>query len=342
MTAPLRFAVFGAGFWARYQLAAWGEAGGAECVAIADPDRAKAEALALRFGVPAVYDDPSTLLDEQTVDFVDIISSVESHVPLVLLAADRKIPAICQKPLAPSIEEAEHAVEACRTAGVPLFVHENFRWQHPIREFKHVIDSGRIGRPFRARLDFISGFPVFDNQPNLRELERFIIADLGVHILDLARFFFGEAEGLFCLTQRIRPDIEGEDVATVVLAMRSGATVTCNVAYAGNHLEHDRFPETFAFVEAEHGSAELGPDFWIRETTAEGTLSRRCPPPRYDWADPAYDVAHASMVATHRNILGAIRGEGRAETTGPDNLRTLQLVYASYRSAAERRYVDLD
>ena len=51
----------------------------------------------------------------------------------VRLAADRRLPVICQKPLAPTLEEAERMVAACREAGVPLLVHENWRWQAPIR-----------------------------------------------------------------------------------------------------------------------------------------------------------------------------------------------------------------
>jgi predicted dehydrogenase len=92
-------------------------------------------------------------------------------------------------------------------------------------------------------------------------------------------------------------------------------------------------------VEAESGSAELGPDYWIRVTTEDGTLARRHPPTRYAWADPAYEVIHASIVPCHANLLAALRGEGRAETTGEDNLRTLRLVFAAYESAAGRRSI---
>ncbi len=73
-------------------------------------------------------------------------------------------------------------------------------------------------------------------------------------------------------------------------------TVLCAMAYAGNALEHDRFPETYIFVEGARGSVELGPDYWIRVTTADGTHAKRYSPPCYLWADPAYDVVHASIV----------------------------------------------
>jgi len=116
--------------------------------------------------------------------------------------------------------------------------------------------------------------------------------------------------------------------------MGGRTTVLCHMAYAGNYLERDRFPETYVFVEGDKGSLELSPDYWIRVTTESGTLSRRYPPPRYAWADPAYDVAHASLVPCLGNLLQALCGDGPAETTGEDNLKTLRLVYGAYESAA--------
>jgi predicted dehydrogenase len=126
-----------------------------------------------------------------------------------------------------------------------------------------------------------------------------------------------------------------------MLKMRSHATVLVEMAYAENHLERDHFPETFVFVEGERGSIELGPDYWIRVTTKNGTHAKRAPPPRYAWADPAYDVVHASIVSCHANLLRALRGDGKAETTGEDNLRTLRLVYAAYESARTGKVVKL-
>lgn len=330
--SQLRFAIFGAGFWARYQLAGWAETGLAQPIAICDPVREKAEALAAQFGIPAIYTDPQALLDHETLDFVDICSSVETHVPLIQQAAERGLNIICQKPLAMSLLEAESAVKLCEQRGVMLLVNENWRWQYPLRQLKKALDTGHIGRVFRARIDYRNSFPVFDNQPFLKTLDQFILTDIGVHILDAARFLFGEAVSLYCHTQRIHPDINGEDVATVMLKMASGATVVCDMSYA-TRREHDRFPETYVDIEGENGSLVLAPDFWIRETTASGTLATRHKPPRYAWADPAYDVAHSSVVPCQINLARALAGQEAAETTGADNFKTLQLVYGSYESA---------
>lgn len=332
----LKFAIFGTGFWAQFQLAGWHEVGGVECVALYNRTRSKAEALASRFGVPRVYDDAESLLATEQLDFVDIITDVDTHAGFTQLAAAHKVPVICQKPMAPTLAIAEGMVNAWRQVGVPFFIHENWRWQTPIRALKAELDTGLIGTPFRARIDMISGFPVFKNQPFLAELEQFIITDLGSHTLDVARFFFGEARSLYCQTRRVHPNIKGEDTATIIMALGDANTiVTVNMAYAENYLEHDRFPETYFFIEGDKGSIELGPDFWLRTTTANGTHARRVPPPRFAWADPAYDVVHASIAACNANLLRALKGDGQAETTGEDNLKTVRLVFGSYESAAK-------
>ena len=338
----LRFAVFGTGFWSKFQIAAWRELEGAECVALYNRTRSKAEARAQEFGIPGVYDDPEELINKEDLDFIDIITDVDTHPQFVHLAAERGIPVICQKPMAPTLGDAESMVQECREADTPLFIHENWRWQTPIRAVKAALDTGAIGAPFRARIDMISGFPVFANQPFLKDLEQFILTDLGSHTLDVARFMFGEASSLYCTTRRVHPDIQGEDVATVVLLTERDVTVVVEMAYAENFLERERFPETFLFIEGSKGSIELAPDHWLRVTTSEGTHARRVLTPRYAWADPAYDVVHASIVPCNADLLKVLRGEGAAETTGEDNLKTTRLVHAAYDSADANAVILLD
>ncbi len=336
----LRFAILGTGFWSQFQLTAWQEVAGTECVAIYNRTRDKAEALANQYGVPQVYDNVERMFRDEELDFVDIITDVATHRPFVLLAAQHKVSAICQKPLADSLEAAQQMAETCSAAGTRLFVHENWRWQTPLRAFKQVLESGRIGEVFRARIQYSNSFPVFDNQPFLKQLRKFILTDIGTHILDVARFLFGESQRLYCQTSRVHDDIRGEDVATVMLQMQSGATVTCEMSYA-SRLEHDRFPETFVLAEGTSGSLELAPDYWVRLTTAEGTYATRHAPPHYAWADSAYDLIHASIVPCHENLLAGLRGDERAETTAADNLKTLRLVYSAYQSAESGQAIEL-
>jgi len=335
----LRFAILGTGFWARYQLAAWRELEGVECVALHNRTRSRAEALAAEFGVPAVYDDAEQLLENERLDFVDIITGPGAHRQFVELAAAHRVPVICQKPMAPTMADARAMTATCAAAGVPLLIHENWRWQSPMRALKAALDSGEIGTPFRARIDFVTSFPVFDNQPFLAEIEQFIITDIGTHVLDCARFLFGEAQRLFASTQRVNPNIKGEDVATV-MTTHGGCTVVTNMSYA-SRTQHEKFPETFILVEGSAGSAEITRGCVLSVTTVTGTRRQDVSPSVYAWADAAYALVHASIVDCQRNLLAALRGEAPAETTAGDNLKTLALVFAAYDSAASGQSISL-
>jgi predicted dehydrogenase len=341
MAKDLRFAMLGTGFWAWFQLPGWIDAGGVECVALYNRTVAKAEALNAAFsGKMRVYSDVKELLDNEELDFIDVCTNVETHAEFTRMGAERGLDVVCQKPMAVTLEEAAGMIQTCQDAGVKLFINENWRWQHAIRAFKQKLDEGNIGKPFRARVHYANSFPVFDNQPFLKELEQFILTDIGTHILDTSRYLFGEAATLYAKTTRVHPDIKGEDVATCMMTMGDGLTVTCEMSYA-SRTEIERFPETYLYVEGDNGFLELGPDFWIRETTETGTLSTRHKPPRYTWADPAYDAIHSAITPCQANIVQGLKG-GAAENTGEDNYKTLQLVFGSYESAATGREIRFD
>ena len=338
MAERVRIGVVGAGFWARAQVAAWREVEGVELVAVCDPAIERAEALAAAWGIPAAHAGAAELLAAHRPDAVDVIAPDHRHRELVELAVAHGTDAITQKPMAPSLEEAEAMLAAARAEGRRLLVHENFRWQTPVRALKAALVAGEIGRPFRARLQFSCSFPVFDNQPGLREAERFILLDLGVHLMDVARFLFGEVRRVFCRTARVHPGIRGEDVATVHLDHEDGMHTVVELSYA-SRLADERFPETFALVEGADGSLELGPGHRLRTTTAAGTTEALHPPPRHPWTEPGYELVQAAIVPCHRNLIADVRGERTAETTGEDNLKSLRLVFAAYESAARGEVV---
>ncbi len=337
----LKFAMIGAGFWSQYQLAAWGEVSGARCVAVCDPLLEKAQNRAKLLGVPNAYAHVDELFERHELDFVDIVSTVESHASLAALAMQRGVAAICQKPLAESVEAARELCRQSHALQVPLMVHENWRWQSPIRRLKEILELADFGPLVRARIDFANSFPIFDNQPALKALKQFILADIGTHILDVSRFLFGEADELYCQTRQMRSDIAGEDVATVMLRKQSGLTVTCNMSYA-SRWELDRFPQTMIAVEGTRGGVSLGTDYMICIYDDRGEHCEQIPLPKYDWVNPAYELVHSSMVDCHRDLLAGLRGERPAETTGDDNLKTLELVYAAYASAEQKSSVRID
>ena len=337
----LKFAVLGCGFWSKFQIGAWTEVEGAELVAVYNRTRSKAEKIAEYFKVPRVYDNAEELFKKEKPDFVDIITDVDTHalfVDMALKNGMKKI--ICQKPMAPDFVTAKKMVKMCSDAAARLYIHENYRWQAPVRRFKQIVDSGIIGKPFKARVSFLSGFPVFENQPFLKELDHFILTDMGSHVLDVIRYLFGECEELWCQTRAVNRGIKGEDMATVMLKMKNGMPVYSELSYA-SIVEHDSFSTLHILVEGENGSVYLGPKFEIRTTTRKGTESEIVKFPFYSWADPDYIVNHESGIHVNRNILEDMLGKGKAENTAEDNLETVRLIWACYESAAKVKIVKI-
>ncbi len=336
----LRFAVIGTGFWANYQIPAWLELDGIKLVALYNRTVSKAESMAQKFNVPTVYDDVKKLLENEKLDFVDIITDVDTHGVFTELAAKNGVAVICQKPMAPKLSIAQGMVNTCQKYNVPFFIHENWRWQSPIRKLKELLDSGTIGKTFKARVTFCSAFPVFENQPFLAELEEFILTDIGSHILDVCRFLFGEVETLYCNTASVNPKIKGEDVANVLMKMENGVSCYAEMSYA-SVLEHKSFPQTYILVEGKNGSLSLTENYAIHITTLEGTNFTNALPKSYSWLDPEYALIHSSIVDCNRDILNALQGKRKAETTGSDNLETVRLVHAAYHSAKNNKLVTL-
>ncbi len=338
----LKYAVFGCGFWAKYQIGAWSEIEGVELVALYNRTLVKAQNLAKMFHVPHVYDNAEELLRHEKLDFVEIITDVDTHALFTELAVKHGVKnIICQKPMAPDFETARRMVSMCREAGVNLYIHENYRWQAPVRRFREIMDSGIIGKPFKARVSFLSGFPVFDNQPFLRNLDKFILTDMGSHVLDVTRYLFGEAKTLWCQTRSVNPGIQGEDLAVVMMEMKNSMPVYTEMSYA-SVVEHDSFSTVFILVEGDKGSVYLGPGFEIKTTTREKTTSEIVKFPAYPWADPDYIVNHESGIPLSRNIMADMLGKGIAENSGSDNFETVKLVWASYESASTGKLIDVD
>ena len=303
-------------------------------VAVCDQDLERAKSRASQFDVPGVFSDLERMFLDAGLDFVDIVTQVNSHEALVTLAAKHRVPVICQKPLAPDLAAASRMVNACIESETPFMVHENFRWQTPMRAAKRAAES--IGDVHYARFSFRSGFDVYASQPYLATEERFILADLGVHLFDIVRYFMGEVRQLTCSTARVNSKIRGEDLAITHLQMTSGAICTVELSYAAIQ-EFEPFPQTFVVLEGSEGTVVLDRDFKLT-TMRRGEVSTEiaCPPSRA-WFTPPGEVVQDSVFNIQRHWRDCLLDQAVPETSGEDNVKTLALVFGAYESAASGR-----
>jgi predicted dehydrogenase len=217
-------------------------------------------------------------------------------------------------------------------------VHENFRWQKPMRELKAA--SAEIGPIFFGRIQWRTPYDVYHHQPYLAEEPRFILMDVGVHLLDLARFFMGEFIGVSCVARRVNPHIRGEDAAACLLRSERNAACVVELSYA-SQLERDWFPQTLIHLEGEDGVATLGADFELSVTRRGKTTKRKVGAPLRPWFTPPAHAIQDSVLHIQQHWVECLREGREPETSGEDNLRTLALVFGAYDSAESGQTVSL-
>lgn len=340
MADRVAIGVIGCGFFSRNHLHSWQDLApeGADLVAVCDVDAEKAKAAAEAFGIPHWYTDAETMFRERDLGLVDIITRMDTHRQLAEMAARHHVPMIVQKPFAPDIDDVRAIVRTADRAGLFLAVHENFRFQTPLEKVKELLEAGTIGDPSWARISFRTGYDIYKGQPYFFDEERFVILDLGVHVVDVARFFLGEVERVSCETQRRNPKVKAEDTATMLMRHTSGAVSVVECTYETRKLP-DPFPETLLEIEGPRGAIVTKPGYRM-EVTVDGEMTEsEIEIPMLHWANKPWHMIEESVYKTCRHFLQSLKAGREAATSGRDNLKTYAVCEAAYESAATGRAV---
>src|SRR3954452_4983070 len=183
---PLRISLVGAGMVRRHHLIAWANiADQARIVAVADPSAENAARRADEFKIPQTYASAEAMLAGCELDAIDIAAPREMHAPLVRLAAQQRLPVLCQKPLAPNLQEAT-ALAAEVKDQARLMVHENWRFRGYYRDAAAWLREGRIGNVKQAQLTLLTSgvlpgpdglCPALERQPFMRRERRMLVAE---------------------------------------------------------------------------------------------------------------------------------------------------------------------
>jgi D-apiose dehydrogenase len=340
---PLTGVCVGAGYFSQFHFDAWQRIPEAEIVAFCDCDPAKAAELGQRFAPARSYTDYREMLDRERPDFIDVITPPPTHAEICAAAAERGIAAICQKPLAPTFEEAAGIVAAAARAGVRLMVHENFRFQPWHREIKRLLDAGEIGRrlhslTFRSRQGDGWGENAYiPRQPYFREYPRLLVYETGVHFIDTFRYLAGDITRTTAWLRRLNPVIQGEDCGLLVFEFANGAL---------GQWDANRYNEpppgidpryTFGefLVEGDGGSIRLHADGRLCLQKLGG------PEVDIDYVHEPRGFGGDCVLATQRHFIARLLDGAEFETSGADYLKTLAVQQAVYEAAARRHPVEV-
>ena len=248
----LRIGFVGAGAISQYHLVGWSEMADAQVVAICDIDQAKARAKAQAFNIPNVYADFRSMIEREKLDAVDIVTPVGTHAALTRLAADAGLHVSCQKPLTPTVREAEQLI-AYVGERVRFMVHENYRFRPHYVKIRESLEQGRVGEITQAQMTVrcqgmieVNGVPPFllNRQPYLKDFTRLLIFESLIHNLDVMRVLLGPLEVVAAQVAKVNRELAGEDAAVVLLKGAGGfsAVLDGNISAPGyGPLPTDRF-----------------------------------------------------------------------------------------------------
>jgi predicted dehydrogenase len=326
MSEPLRGGIVGCGYFGRIQLEAWARMPETEIVAACDMDLERA-----RSSAPKAYSSPEEMLRGEELDFLDIATRPDSHLPLVRLAAAWKTPVICQKPMAESWSDAVAMVEAAEGAPIRLMIHENWRWQPWYREVQRRIRQGDIGRPlsywFRTRKRDGGGTAPYPSQPYFAQMPRLLIHETLVHYIDTARFLFGDVETVCAQARRINPVIAGEDQAALILTHEGGL-----LGVIDGHRFADPVPDGPALGEAGFEGEE---NILLVRATGDIYLGDH-----KVWSNQEKQGYKGDSVrATQEHFIHCLLTGEPFESSDREYLKTSAAVEAAYESVAEGRLV---
>lgn len=313
--------------------------------AIASRTRANAARTAERWGIPRIHDDPVALLNDADISVVDIAYPPHLQSDLIRMAAERPHirGILAQKPLAVTYAEARSIVELCEAKGKVLSVNQNMRYDQSMRVLKQILERGLLGTPVFAHID-MHAIPHW--QPYLNDYDRLTLLNMSVHHLDVMRFLFGEVAEIYTST-RSDPhrDRYGhlDGICVSVLRHENGTTAVCldDVYATPNDEDFEKDLYIAWRVEGTDGVAKgtIGwPDY---PAGSPSTLRYACRATRGKWAAPEWrtmwfphafrGVMEQLQYALHSGTIPALSGR--------DNLKTMALVEAAYRSIAEGRPV---
>ena len=340
----LKIGCIGAGMiMAECHLAAYKEAG-FTVAAIASRTKAKAEAVATRWGIPKVHNTPEALIVDPSIEVLDIAYPPDQQPALILAALKQPhIKAIlAQKPLALTLADAIALRDAAAKAGKVLSVNQTMRYDQSMRVLKEILDGGDLGEIVFAQID-MHAIPHW--QGFLAGYDRLTLANMSVHHLDVLRFLFGQPVEITTQTRTDpRTTFEHTDGITVsTLRFASGVlAVSLEDVWSGPRAEGYENDQHITFrVEGTLGVAK-GTIGW--PTGAASTLTYASQKTtKGKWVTPTWETMwfpHA-FVGVMEQLQYAVKTGTPPALSVADNVQTVALIEAGYRSMTEGRTVKL-
>ncbi|QAV26190.1 dehydrogenase [Neobacillus thermocopriae] len=178
---------------------------------IVDVTEELAKEAAQRFGYENYTSDWRKVIEDPSIDIIDIVTPNDSHAEIAIAAAKAGKHIICEKPLARNGEEAKKMWDAVREAGVKHMVAFNYRRTPAVALAKKYIEEGRIGKILNFRGTYLQDWSADPNSPLSWRFQKKVagsgaLGDIGTHVIDFARYLVGEISEVMAITKTWVPE----------------------------------------------------------------------------------------------------------------------------------------
>jgi predicted dehydrogenase len=196
-TQRLRTAVIGTGFVGRVHIEAIRRLGFVEIAAIADTNLAQAEKYAAEFGVPVAVSDYRTVLDNSSIETVDICTPNALHAPIAKAALEAGKHVMCEKPLATSAVAAAELVSLAAAKSLRNCTCYNLRYYPMVQQMRRMREDGDLGEILIVQGTYSQDWLLYDTDYNWRIEAKDngpsrCVADIGSHFCDMAEHVTGQ------------------------------------------------------------------------------------------------------------------------------------------------------
>ncbi len=334
-------ALIGCGFFAENHILAWKELRNIEIICVCDLDIKKANKFKSKFKILHSYSSIELMLKKHKIDFVDIVTTMETHLNIGKILSKYNIPTSIQKPFAENLSNAKKIVSLYKKTKTPLMVHENFRWQSPLLKLKEIINKEQLTKPHYAKISFRHANPVgYTNQTYLYDLKEYLTLDVGIHLFDLSRFFMGEAKSIYTVNQNTNNKFKGETDFISLIRNRNNS-ITIVDASISSIKKPDRFAQTLVNLEFSNGSIDLDYNYKITLHKNNKKKIYDGKPKKYKWISKPWDQIQESVINTHKHFIDSLINNIEHDTSGEDNIKSLSLVFNSYKSDKLRKEIKI-
>ena len=178
--------------------------------AVCSRNKEKVQAFADQWGYESIETDWKALIVRNDIDAVDICTPNDMHAEIAIAAAKAGKMILCEKPLARSLAESKGMVDAVEKAGVNNTVWYNYRRLPAVSLAKQIIDSGKLGKIFHYRANFLQDWTISADVPqggtaawrlDAEAAGSGVTGDLLAHCIDTAMWLNGGIKDVSAVTE---------------------------------------------------------------------------------------------------------------------------------------------